>query len=506
MIRRANLVACVTAGLVTATTGGAYAYWELTAQGEGRSTADALRTNDAPSLAHGADARSAVATVARSASVAGRATGVEMLHYAAATGGSSDRTVACAATSDTVAACTDAALPEGRHHYSARQTAGTAWRGPESARTSLLIDTTAPLVTPAAGTTGWSSQPVTSTATAQDASTAAEVSGVQSLSWSAAGATTGSGSATITPSTSPATVHSGTGPTVTADGTTTVTWTATDAHGNALSSQQVVRVDRTAPSGSISAPSPGAVVSGTVTVTGTAQDATSGLAASSVQVRQDGASAWTDLGNTGTTASPSASWSTSGLSGTYHLRVLATDAAGNNVTATSSPSVSVQVGPTGFRGTAVTTENGSAAGKIDTLDAVVLTFSEAVKPESISAGWTGAVPLNRTVTITNGASGARDVLTVGNSNVGTVDLSSGAFVTATQTLPGSTLALSADRRTLTITLACATNNNGNNCINDAQAVTTQTALVWTPSSSVQNASGTAVSTAPVTQSPAKVNF
>ena len=92
-------------------------------------------------------------------------------------------------------------------------------------------------------------------------------------------------------------------------------------------------VDNTAPSVSVSDPAEGALVGGAnVHVAAASSDVGSGVASVSFEQRPAGSGAFTAIG-TDTTAPYEASWNATGLSGSYELRAVATDAAGNPATA-----------------------------------------------------------------------------------------------------------------------------------------------------------------------------
>jgi hypothetical protein len=111
---------------------------------------------------------------------------------------------------------------------------------------------------------------------------------------------------------------------------------ASDKVGNAAITvtSATVKVDRSAPSGTVTSPSAG-ILGGTVSVTSTtAQDTGgSGLASVLFQVAPNGSSTFSDIG-TAVTASPySTAWDTTGLTnGSYNVRAIITDAAGNSTT------------------------------------------------------------------------------------------------------------------------------------------------------------------------------
>lgn len=90
--------------------------------------------------------------------------------------------------------------------------------------------------------------------------------------------------------------------------------------------------DETTPLTTVTSPAPGAVLAGVVTVTASAEDAGSGLRSVRIQVARCAGGSWTELETTAR-APYSASWDTRTLeAGSYLLRSVATDRAGNSST------------------------------------------------------------------------------------------------------------------------------------------------------------------------------
>ena len=115
--------------------------------------------------------------------------------------------------------------------------------------------------------------------------------------------------------------------------TTTVKFRAYDAVGNAESvGSQLVRIDTVAPTGSLTAPAGGSALHGTVTVSSDSADGNSGVASAAFQRSPAGTGTWTTIGTAN--GSPyQTSWDTTGVGdGSYDLRVVTTDVAGNSFT------------------------------------------------------------------------------------------------------------------------------------------------------------------------------
>ncbi len=140
-----------------------------------------------------------------------------------------------------------------------------------------------------------------------------------------------------------------------------------------------------------------------------------------------------------------------------------------------------------------TTNGGSTVGRIEANDTIVYTFSEAIDPESILVGWTGAAT-NVVVRFTDSAS--NDTYAIWNAG-NTVQLALGSVatkgnvvtgaVTAGATGTASSMVLDAAAKTITVKLGTvsgpvATDNANNKA-------------VWSPSASAFDAAGNAMSTA-----------
>ena len=107
---------------------------------------------------------------------------------------------------------------------------------------------------------------------------------------------------------------------------------AVDVHGNSGTSavRTNVRIDNTAPTGSLTSPAGGAMVGGSsVSLAASTSDTGSGVASVRYEYRPTGGSSFTPI-VTSTTSPFAAAWDTSGLaSGSYDLRPVITDRAGN---------------------------------------------------------------------------------------------------------------------------------------------------------------------------------
>jgi hypothetical protein len=155
--------------------------------------------------------------------------------------------------------------------------------------------------------------------------------------------------------------------TTTVDGPRDIRAVATDAAGYwRAATVGSRRIDNTAPATTLG--DPGTPLTGTKTLTATATDGGSGLASVALQLRASGSSSWTTI-----CAAASCNLSTATLAdGSYDLRSLATDAAGNTSTSTVSARIVDNTAPTAklnlpatVRGTftlAATTGDGNGSG------------------------------------------------------------------------------------------------------------------------------------------------
>jgi hypothetical protein len=174
--------------------------------------------------------------------------------------------------------------------------------------------------------------------------------------------------------------------------------------------------------------------------------------------------------------------------------ITSTDNAANSQTQSG---YSVTVDNTRPTGSTIQTANGGATpGKPEAGDSVTYTYSEAIDPQTVLAGWTGA-STNVVVRITQNGGG--DVLTIRNAAntaqlpIGSVDLVGTAYVTANRdfgaTGTASTMVLSG--ATITITLGTASGATG------TQATTGT--MAWTPTTTVTDLAGNTCMTTVATE-------
>jgi hypothetical protein len=174
--------------------------------------------------------------------------------------------------------------------------------------------------------------------------------------------------------------------------------------------------------------------------------------------------------------------------GTYSYTIRASDNAGNSATATFS----VVVDSTAPSGSDIQTTNGGTAGRPDTGDSIVLTYSEQIDPQTVLAGWKGA-STNVTVRFTdNGATDSLAIWNAANSAqlpLGSVSLN-GDYVTANTVFSGT---MAQGGATITVTLGTMSSGA-------AGTNTVALAMTWTPSATATDAAGNACTTTPRTES------
>jgi chitinase len=254
-----------------------------------------------------------------------------------------------------------------------------------------------------------------------------------------------------------------------------------------------VRIDNTAPT-SATLTNPGSVLKGAVTLSGTAADAGSGLAAWTAQYRVSPSGTWTDICSD-TTSSYSCSWATTGVSdGTYDLRAVARDQAGN--TTASTVVSAVRVDNTAPTGTDVQATNSGTAGQLTAGDTVRLTYSEAIVPASILSGWTGGSQAIRAYVDDDGAVDTLDFRnSTGSTRLNLVnsdtDLSLGRDFVANATIFNATMAMSGNTVVVTI---------GSKISGTLKTVATTGTLTWRPNAGALDLAGLATSTTLVTES------
>ncbi|MBC7629852.1 hypothetical protein, partial [Aeromicrobium sp.] len=204
---------------------------------------------------------------------------------------------------------------------------------------------------------------------------------------------------------------------------------------------------------------------------------------------------------TGTTAwSYAIAGTTFPADGTYTLFVRATDAVGNAGT-TSTEFVIDRTKPTGV---GFSTTNITNLRKLEVGDTYSLTYSEAMSPGSIYAGWNGLTVQNVVVRATN--SGTNDKLTIYTSNygallpLGTVALKRGDYITGSMTF-----GLSGTLSTMTMSGSSLIIKLGTPSGTPATAAAAANAT-WTPNALATDLAGNAAATTVYTETDLDSDF
>jgi hypothetical protein len=146
-----------------------------------------------------------------------------------------------------------------------------------------------------------------------------------------------------------------------------------------------------------------------------------------------------------------------------------------------------------------TTNGGATAGLAEAGDKITFSFSEALDPNSILSGWSGAAT-NVVVRLNDGNGSGNDTVTVFNAAnttqlpLGSVNLGRADYTSSSITFGATGTASSMTMSSSTITITLGT---------QSAAATTAGAtgtMTWTPSSSATDAAGNNMSTTTVTES------
>lgn len=270
--------------------------------------------------------------------------------------------------------------------------------------------------------------------------------------------------------------------TLVADGLYDFRALATDNAGNTAASAIVTnrRIDNTAPT--VALTDPGTPLRATVALDAAATDTGSGMASVAFQYKLSAAATWTTI-STDTTTAFTASFNTAVLNGTYDIRAMATDVAGNQSTSQFTNIVIDNTVPTA---TDIQTADGVGVfGRPDAGDTVTYTFSEAMRASSFLAGWTGAsqaisLRLNQggqdTMTVFNAANTAQ--LPFGSVRIGRNHVTASAVFNATMTMSGNTIVITLGTQ-LSGTVATSATN---------------VTMRWTPSAAALDLAGNPMAT------------
>jgi chitinase len=183
--------------------------------------------------------------------------------------------------------------------------------------------------------------------------------------------------------------------------------------------------------------------------------------------------------------------------GTYTAVATQTDTSGNTGTSNAN---TFKVDTTAPTAVSISAENkaGGTAGKIEAGDTLTYTYSEAVTPASVLAGWNGA---STAVHIRFTSSGNDTITVLTTANAASINLGSVAtnadYVTATTTF-NATIAMSPDGTSVIVTLGAPSNVSA--------SASPGRNMSWTPSASVKDLAGNAASTAVYNETNSDVDF
>jgi len=470
--------------------------WSASGSGSGDGVTSSVNAGDAPAAAVAGstvDLTWVAATLANGAPV----TGYVIKRYDST--GVTEQTISAGTCASTVAgtSCSETGVPAGVWTYSVTP-AVNSWRGAESPQTSVTVDTMPP---PAPTLSSTPANPTPSTS-ASFSFTSAEssVSFQCRLDGAAFSACTSPTSYAGLP-----------------DGPHTFQVKAVDASTNeSAATSYAWVVDTTAPTVAVNFAATSAFYNnagfdgGCSTPSGdfcgTAADAGTGVNTVQVSIRQGAGNYWDGATFASGTevllgVAGSATWSCPFPAanfpgdGSYTLRAVVTDNAGNVASATSTFTID-RTAPSGTD--AQTSNQGSTTGSAEQGDTVTFTFSEPMNPASILAGWDGT-STGVVARMTN--SGGSDGLEVWNSTdtvqlyLGSVDLA-GNYVSADVSFgaSGTPSTIIMTGNTITVTLGTP------NAPGSIRTVPVGGGMTWTPSAAATDRAGNACSTAAVTES------
>jgi hypothetical protein len=515
MKRRLLTVATLTPVGVLGVSGLAFAFWTVASSGAaGTAAVDSLA---APATVSTSNVSATSVTINVGA---GPASGPSPTSYRVDRTAPSAASSVCTITGST-GSCVDASPVSGQTNtYAVFSRLGTSWVSGTSATTSASVpstDTTAPTTTatpsPAPNGAGWNNANVSVALAATDNSGG---SGVKQITYSASGAQ---------PIGSTIVSGASTSVSITTDGTTTISFFATDNANNVEATKTItINLDKTAPSvTSVTSTlangtyKTGQVVpvtvtfSESVTVTGTPQlSITTGNPATTAVNYASGSGTNTLTFNyTVASGNSSADLDYASAAALALNGGTIRDTASNNAVLTlpnpggvgslgGNKNIVVDaVAPTAF--TVDTTPASGGDGKASSGDTFTFSYSEIVSPSSIISGWNGSGTQSVTLTFDHcSGNGSPDCVTFGSANLGSLNLR-GAFVpngsnksfTATANL---TQAVVSGRTLVTVTLTSSPST--------ASTDTANYQVIWTPSASVTDPAGNAASTTSVTQTSA----
>jgi len=280
------------------------------------------------------------------------------------------------------------------------------------------------------------------------------------------------------------------------EGTYTFVASQTDAAGNVGSSaSSSVTIDKTLPSVTLTSVNGSArtfpyltnvnvtSVGGACTTGDGAVSVTLGVNPTTPATATCSAGAWTLTFTTALSAD-----------GAYSFGASQTDAAGN---VGSSGSKSVTIDKTSPTASSIDTASaGATAGRPDNPDTISFTYSEPMKASTILSGWDGS-PQTVTARITDddAATSGNDSFSVDGVSLGKVNMGSTGWATAGITWANSSMVLSSDRRTVTVTIGATCVSSSSNCGSKLNTITASRTFTWIPVSTPTDDAGNTTNTA-----------
>jgi hypothetical protein len=279
---------------------------------------------------------------------------------------------------------------------------------------SVAPASTAVLSPPANGA-GWDNSDTTVNLSSSDTGG----SGVQQITYSATGAQT------ISSTTVPGAAAA---PVISAEGTTTVSYFATDNLGNVETTKTVlVKLDKTNPNAPTMTTQPSTFNNGHPLTVSAASDnpGGSGVASVSYYYCPGSSCAPSTLIGTGSTAPGySLTWNAQPSDGAYTIGAKTNDAAGNASALSATQTVTIDNTTPTVTGVVLANGTTSTMGQADAGDTLTVTYSEVLNATSICSGWTNGATQTATATVTISPG---DALTVTGASCGTLNFGSVAL-------------------------------------------------------------------------------
>lgn len=182
--------------------------------------------------------------------------------------------------------------------------------------------------------------------------------------------------------------------------------------------------------------------------------------------------------------------------GTYTAVVTQTDTSGNTGTSNANTFTVDTTAPTATNINGSNTAGGTA-GKIENGDTLTYTYSEAIQPGTVLAGWSGASTAVH-IRFTNAGNDTITVLTTANGAINLGSVATNADYVSTTATFNATMALSSDGTSVVVTLGTPSSVNA--------SASPGRNMSWTPSASVKDLAGNAASTTAYNETSSDVDF